>query len=587
MTRRKRDDDGGTLLIRQIPWLPPVPQSPAEWENWEAQVLEHRIRTIWETQNNPDLWAREIARCDLSFEYMANTYGVIYEARDEEEYDPEYIEAGDYSFVTDEDYADVSSRSGIIPYIMYPFQIDVADWWRERMKSRGPQGDGVIIKARDMGLSNEACFIIGHDWLFRRPFQARMLSRNEGLVDETGNPDSLFWKLDTFLMSLPQQIFQAGAPGFDWKTHRLMGRLINPYNQNLVGGESTQSNAGRGGRATVILYDEAGFMDDFSAIWSAGRASTRHRIAISTVSTRHGMDFHDLVMGEEGYVQPPVLAITWDQHPLHDNTWFEAEKARDTAQKFAQEVLMDWTAGAGEWVYPETHPYEPGNFPYIPHGGDLIITMDDGFDDDFSIVVLQFISQTGRIRVLESYQNKHLPIDYYGYLLRTTANDQFHYGNREHQFMNFLRNKGPALYYGDAHGAAIEQISAESIWGHMAIKFGITVNYYIGPDSGTRLTHAQRRLQLGKLLPFMDFDSTAGARHVLEALKKHRFKDAEGKDQMREYREPLHTKWSHTVSALEYFAVQFETFKLTQAWGRGGIAYSGRRIQHGKRVHAN
>jgi len=575
------------MPIRDIPWLPPSPQSPQDWEEWEKLILEHRISVLYGADHGVDgltpeaVRAREITRCDLSGEYMANTYGMIYEARGEEGYQENlvYNEEDDSWLYNEEDI-----RSGIIPYVQYPFQIDFFDWMTERMLSRGPMGDGVVIKARDMGLSNSIVFWIAHKWLFRRPFQARLLSRNERLVDQTGDPDSLFWKLDTYLMGLPSYIFDHGAPGFDWRQHRLMLRLMNPANGNLVSGESTQADAGRGGRATVILYDEAAFMDDFEAIWSAGRASTNHRIAVTTVSTKKGMDVYNIVHGDEGYEQPAVLAIPWSEHPLHDFAWFEAERKRDTANKFAQEVLMDWTAGAGEWVYPETHPYETGNFPYVPHGGDLIITLDDGYDDEFSLVVLQYMNDSGRIRVLDSYQNKHKPIDFYGYLLRQTHTDQFYYGPREQEFMNFLRNKGPALYYGDAHGAHIEQVSQSSIFSHLATKFGISVNYYIGPDSGTRLTFVQRRMELGKLLPFMDFNSTPGARHVLEALKKHRFKDPEDSDHMRDYREPLHSKWSHTSSALEFFAVQFDVFKKTTLRGGGGISYSGRRIKNGRKT---
>ena len=242
------------MPIRDIPWLPPSPQSPQDWEEWEKLILEHRISVLYGADHGVDgltpeaVRAREITRCDLSGEYMANTYGMIYEARGEEGYQENlvYNEEDDSWLYNEEDI-----RSGIIPYVQYPFQIDFFDWMTERMLSRGPMGDGVVIKARDMGLSNSIVFWIAHKWLFRRPFQARLLSRNERLVDQTGDPDSLFWKLDTYLMGLPSYIFDHGAPGFDWRQHRLMLRLMNPANGNLVSGESTQADAGRGGRATV------------------------------------------------------------------------------------------------------------------------------------------------------------------------------------------------------------------------------------------------------------------------------------------------------------------------------------------------
>lgn len=570
-------------MIRDIPWLPPVPQTTADWPPWEHALLGHRLQVLTETQTSPEARAREIARCDLSAPYFVNTYGFIYEARGEESYSEVQFEIDTPEGMEDHWlYEGQDLRSGIIPYIQYPFQIEVFAWLTQRMTSKGAGGDGVIVKARDMGLSNSVVFWLAHKWLFRRPFQARLMSRRENLVDATGDPDALFWKLDTFLMGLPPWLLANVAPGFDWKEHRLMMRLINPSTGNVISGESTQADAGRGGRATAIVYDEFAFMDGAGDIWSAGRGSTNHRLGITTPSIRKGLDVYNIVHGDEGYEQPAVLAIPWDQHPLHDNAWFNEEQKRDAPARFAQEVLLDWTAGAGDWVYPETHPFTPGHHPFVPHAGDLIIALDDGFDDEFSIVVMQYNISTGRISVLDSYQNSHKPLDFYGYLLRGVQTSEFAYGAREHEFMRFLHGKGPALYYGDAHGASMEQIAGTSIFGHLATKFGINVNYYIGPDSGTRLTFAQRRLQLGKILTFMDFDSTHGARYVLEALKKHRFKDPYDSEHMRDYREPLHSKWSHTVSALEYFACQFDVFKMTTAFGTGGINYTGKRITNGK-----
>lgn len=562
-------------MVPEIPWLPSVPQTPDQWPAWEAAVLAYRLDVLRQAAGSEAIRAREIARCDLSSPYFANVYGLIYESRGEAAYHESAAPGSDLPAPDD-------LRSGIIPYIQYPFQIEVFAWLNARLTSRGPAGDGVIVKCRDMGLSNSVVFWLAHKWLFRTPFQARLLSRRENLVDATGDPDSLFWKLDTFLMGLPDWLISAGAPGFSWGEHRLLLRLLNPANGNLIAGESTQADAGRSGRATIFVYDEFAFMAKAKEIWTAGRGSTNHRIGITTPSIRQGMDAYNIVHGEEGYERPPILAVPWDQHPRHDDAWFAAEQQRDEPQRFAQEVLLDWMAGTGDWVYPETHPYTPGNHPYLPHAGDLIVTLDDGYDDEFSIVVLQYHHDTGRLVVLTSYQNAHQPLDFYGYLLRGTYGDAFNYGPREHEFMHFLKTKGPALYYGDAHGAQIEQVAGTSVFGHLAAKFNINVNYYIGPDSGTRLTFTQRRLGLGKLLPFIDFDATTGARYVLEALKKHRFKDPGEGEHMRDYREPLHSKWSHTVSALEYFAVQFDLFKMTTLYGGGGITYTGKRITNGR-----
>lgn len=561
--------------IPGIPGLPPLPTTPEEWPEWKERILEHRVRTRYEAERSPEIMAREIARSDKSFLYMLTTYGNIYEARDEDEYtDDEYQEQEEYETEWNID----SPEGGIIPFIPYPFQVETAYWIDGRMRVRGGRGDGVIIKARDMGLSNLAAAWTAHKWLFRDPFQARLLSRREDLVDRTGDPDSLFWKIEMFLMALPDWLFYAGAPGFDWKQHRLMMRFINPSNGNFISGESTQVNAGRGGRSTIIIYDEAAFMPNFGEIWSAGRASTNHRLAISTVSTQQGMDFYNLVHGEDGYISPPTLAIEWSEHPEHGNEWFELERERDHPDKFAREVLMDWHAGASNWVYPETHSKEPGPYPFVPYGGDFIIAMDDGSRDDFAIVFMQYIRETGRIRVLDSYTNSGQPADFYGELLTGQLSNRFRWGQREINLANWLKNMPPATYYGDAHGKQIEQIANESLWGYLWSKYGIVVNYYINSESGTRLTFETRRMQMGKILPMFDFNNNVGGIDALTAFKRYRYKPRdEDKGEQTEPKEPLHDKYSHLVSAVEYFAVQFSAFRLIS--GRGGrkIQYTGKR----------
>lgn len=565
-----------------IPGLPPTPQDPSEWAEWSRRVMEHRVKVAYLGQINEEIRAREAIRCSKSFLYCASTYGHIFEARGEDNFGSEEWSDDEWEGLVDDDetYAMPVKRGGVIPFIPYPFQIETSYWIDQRMRSHGAAADGAVVKARDMGLSNIFAFWAAHKWLFRTPFQARLLSRNERLVDRTGDPDSLFWKIDTFLMSLPDYIFEYGAPGFDWKRDRMMMRLINPKNGNLISGESTQADAGRGGRATVIIYDEAAFMDDFGDIWSAGRASTNHRFAISTVSLRKGYDFYNLVHGEDGYTQPSTLKIEWAEHPDHDMQWFESEQRRDTPNKFAREVLMDWHAGAGEWVYPETHSFEPGEFRWEPHAGDFIISIDDGGDDYFSLLFMQYIEETGRIRILKSYRNAHQPTDFYGELLTSRPSSRFRFGREERELMAWLKTKPPAVYYGDAHGAHLEQIANQSVYGHLWEKFGIQVNFYISPTEGTRLSFRQRRLAAGKLLTFTDFDNDPSAQFALTAFKRHKFReDEEHKEINNEAREPLHSnQWSHIVSAFEYFAVQFDLFLMTTARGRKGkIQYTGAR----------
>lgn len=547
----------------------PLPKEPKDWFGWRDRVLHHRAKMLWETSQPGKAGqvarAREIMRCKRSFIYEACTYGGIFEARPEEkEWGVIYVKEDGSSYTDEEDYdvATSSARGVLKPYIMYPFQIEVAEWLDERMRSRGQDGDGVMVKARDMGMSNEAAFWTAHNWLWKSGFQARLLSRKEDLVDRLGDPDSLFWKLEQYLMALPDWLLRAGVgTQFDWKKHRTLMRLINPRTQNLISGESTQANAGRGGRASVVILDEAAFMDDLAKIWTALRASTNHRIAISTVSIDHGMDFYNLEQGK-GQDRPAVLRISYDQHPEHDHQWLEEQLSRDTEEGVRREILMDYFAGQGEYVYPETHNFTTGDYPYLPMEGPFYIAIDDGYDDHWAMLFIQYHPKTGRVRVLDAYVNHHRPADFYATLIRSQPRQDFAeagwYGKREMDLMAWLRQMPPATVIGDTHGAQVEQIAGRSIWDHWWKEWSIVVNY-----DYTKRLHKDRRHATGLILPMTDFNNTIGGEYVLECFQRHRFKKVrEGKDQMTEYKEPLHSESSHPVTAFEYFATQMDVARL-------------------------
>ena len=536
-------------MIPDIPYLPPSPQIPSQYFEWEEKVLQHRLEVTWETDQpdnrlREDARTREIQRCRESDSYCISTYGTIYEARPNEDA-PDDEDGGAF----------------YINFIPYPYQIEFFAELNACLKRRGSLGDIIDLKSRDMGISNCLCFWVAVNFMIRRPFSIRMLSRKEDLVDAIGDPDSLFWKIETFLKGLPEWLLQGLMPGFMWKRHRGPARFINPVNANFISGESTTTNAGRGGRATAIIYDEAAFMPNFGAIWTAGRASTRHRIAVSTASIDEGLEFHNLWSGKGGYESPHRIRHDYHLNPHHDEFWLAEERERDSEEGIQREIFMNFFAGSTDTVYPEAQEIHEGDFPFLPHEGPLYVTMDDGFDDDFATVWIQYVNATGRFRVFQSYRNSHKITDFYGSILRGVPDSQFDtfYGKDERRIMQRQRILPPPIYTADPHITQTEQLTGSSPMERLAEKYGINAF-----TSFENHKHKQRRDKLGLLLPFMDFHDEEGGYDVLEAVQRYRFKKvADGKDQMAEYKTPLHDKYSHFVTALEWFAVNWEYIRLS------------------------
>lgn len=536
-------------MIPNIAYLPESPQNPGDYAAWAEKVAEHRLVVYYETEDSnivrrDEARDREAKRCKEDGLYLAATYGTIYEARPSED-------------LSDEDQF---GASAYIPFIPYPHQIDVYRELDAVLKRKGTLGDALILKCREMGLSNLVCFWVAHGWMCRYPFSIRMLSRVREDVDSSGDPDSLFWKIETFLKGLPEWLFSRLVPGFRWREHRMNLKFINPANANFIAGESTQENAGRGGRATAIIYDEAAFIDNFGAVWTAGRGTTRHRIALTTANISDGMDFYNMWTGRDGYTETTKIAIPWDLHPLHTREWLEEERTRDSEEGIQREVFMNFFAGNTELVYPDAQKLKPISAPYEPHAGPLYVTMDDGFDDDFAIVWIQYIRATGRFRVFQGYRNTKQIVGFYGSLLKGVPEQRFadFYHEREREIMKNQQLLPPPIYTGDAHLKNTEQLTGDSPLEYLLREYGINAFTTLQGRE-----HRVRRIKLGDLLPYMDFDDGNWAPEVLEALQRYRFKTVkEGRDQLAEYKTPLHDKYSHYVTALEWFATNWDYIKV-------------------------
>ena len=86
-----------------------------------------------------------------------------------------------------------------IPFILYPYQIDLIHWLEERLVQKE---DGVIDKSRDMGVSWVIMAWLLWHWLFDESFQALIGSRAEYQVDNR-LIDSHFGRLEYLIQRLP------------------------------------------------------------------------------------------------------------------------------------------------------------------------------------------------------------------------------------------------------------------------------------------------------------------------------------------------------------------------------------------------
>lgn len=546
------------LEARNIDGIGSIPLNTKHWIEWEPEVLLHRAQVREETEEpwsgQRDARAREIMRVYKDGRYWLSTYGAIYQAKSEE------------AFIVDDEWnpevEEALTEGWVQPFIPYVFQLYFWDWQHQAFRTRGPKGDVVVIKSRQMGMSNMLCAFYAWAWMTKRPFQGRLLSRKEDLVDETNNPDSLFWKIDLLLKGTPRWLLQAFAPNFQWPKHRLDASLTNPDNFNHLAGESTNATAGRGPTSTGIALDEFSFMRGMQGIWTATRAASNHRTAVTTVNTKLGMFAYELAH-KTGEDSPSTLFIPYWLHPYHGDEWLAQERSRDTEAGIQTEVLMNWFGDTADFVYPQLGTKELGNYPYEPYAGPVFVAIDDGWEGYWAFHIIQYMTSTGRHRIVDSYRNQHQTTDFYGSLWRGIALDGFTYGPHEEAIMALMRYVQQPIYVGDTRAKNTEVTSGQSVIERLATRWGI----YVNVDFYKR-DYQERWNATAAILPFTEWNDTPRVAQALFSCKRYRWKEIPPEAEMTSWvKEPIKNHDSHDPEALERYATQWEQYAAIYTMG--------------------
>lgn len=191
-----------------------------------------------------------------------------------------------------------------VPFILYDFQEEAL---LEIINAIGDH-DLLIEKSRDMGASWVCITAFFWRFLFSRTKESFLMgSRVESYVDDSGNPKSLFWKIDFLLSNLPPWLRPAG---YKESLHRRKLHIENPENAGVIDGESTNANFARGDRRTAILLDEFAAVELGERILQASRDATNCRIFNST-PIGVGNAFYDVRQ-----TKIKKLRLHWSSHPL-------------------------------------------------------------------------------------------------------------------------------------------------------------------------------------------------------------------------------------------------------------------------------
>jgi len=335
-------------------------QLPADWDwknpNYDP-IYEERSRRLSYLREHPEMLLR------LKEYYAGHPTDFI----------------TDWAMTFDPRLADKGQRT-IMPFILFPKQIEFIDWVLARWRSRE---DGIVEKSRDLGCSWLCVAIAAWMILFIPGTVVGMGSRKEEYVDKIGDPKSLFWKLREFINLLPSE-FQ--PQGWDANKHAPFMRCMNPSNGAFVTGEAGD-NIGRGNRTSVYFIDESAHLDHPDLVEASLSATSNCRIHVSSVNGA-GNPFYR--KAHDG--RTPKFVFDWRDDPRKDEAWYEDQRSKLDPVVVAQEIDRDYTASVtnafipGVLVTPATRkgPMD------IPATGPVMVGVDVArFGDDKTVIIVR------------------------------------------------------------------------------------------------------------------------------------------------------------------------------------------------------
>lgn len=195
-------------------------------------------------------------------------------------------------------------KSKAVPFITYPYQDEGIQEIRSCIIDGAPL---LMQKSRDMGASWMSLGTMDHFAQNEKGAKFLMMSRIESLVDEPGEPDCLFWKIDFIHKHLPSWL----RP----RVNRRKLRIEYLATDATVTGCSTTGAAGVGGRATGIFIDEFSRFEPRDAkLVMAGIADTSPCRIFNFTPFGMAHPSFDLVrQAEKGDIR--CLRMHWTAHP--------------------------------------------------------------------------------------------------------------------------------------------------------------------------------------------------------------------------------------------------------------------------------
>jgi len=210
---------------------------------------------------------------------------------------------------------------GLIPFSLYPFQEEVVKDFKDYRYN-------IILKARQLGISTTVAGYV--TWLM-------LFHRNKNVVvmaTKLNTAANLVKKVKLAMKSVPEWMMIAKITVDNRNSFELS-------NGSQVKAISTSGDAGRSEALSLLIIDEAAFVENMEELWAGllPTLSTGGNCIIASTPCGVGNQFHKLYdQAQQGNNDFNPVRLPWSVHPERDQEWFEKESRNMSRREIAQEL---------------------------------------------------------------------------------------------------------------------------------------------------------------------------------------------------------------------------------------------------------
>ena len=225
---------------------------------------------------------------------------------------------------------------GKIPFHLFPFQEQTLTQFKNNRFN-------IVLKSRQTGISTLSAGYALWKMIFNSDFNVLVIATKQDVAK------NLVTKVRVMHELLPTWLKNGSM-----EDNKLSLRLTNGSQIKAI---ASSPDAGRSEALSLLIFDEAAFIDDIDEIWVAAQSTLSTGGSCIALSTPNGVGnwFHQTWIGAEESRNPfNTIRLHWTVHPERDQRWRDEQEKLLGQKKAAQECDCDFVSSGETVIEPET-----------------------------------------------------------------------------------------------------------------------------------------------------------------------------------------------------------------------------------------